>query len=511
MKKVIELIRVSTLGQADEDRAGVPSQRTVNKKTCDQQGLEIGRIFEIADVSGASVLLAPEIQELIRLLESGSFSGVVTREFSRLIRPESFADFALLQVFVDTKTVLYLPDGPVDFSNKTGRFMGTIRAAIAGMERAEILERVWNAKEEKRRRGELAQGSVVLGFGVDYEPGRGFFYKPEAQLVGEAARGFLAGKQSYAEIAKTLGVTPRGAHVILRNPIWTGVRVIDKKRDPSTAGKYVGVNGRQADRRKIDRSSDEIIRVPVNDRPILNEQEFEELQRLMNLKQEKHWRSQSDYNHRFTYNGFVTCLICGQPIQTAHQRRDYYVCKGRRTGQKCHKCQSKYMSRERLEDVLDGLFAFQLSSRSFLGKCVSELLKRSTENDSTLECQRLNSEPNGFRRKRERVLDIFEDGVIDKAEMVKRLRPIDEGIRVASVALSRNEKGPGIDLEKLVAEFAPLVDWEFWTRDQKRQVLATLTPNIRVADYKVESLGLNSSLFSNEDTRTGRDSWRLPA
>jgi hypothetical protein len=169
------------------------------------------------------------------------------------------------------------------------------------------------------------------------------------------------------------------------------------------------------------------------------------------------------------------------------------------------------MSRERLEDVLDGLFAFQLSSRSFLGKCVSELLKRSTENDSTLECQRLNSEPNGFRRKRERVLDIFEDGVIDKAEMVKRLRPIDEGIRVASVALSRNEKGPGIDLEKLVAEFAPLVDWEFWTRDQKRQVLATLTPNIRVADYKVESLGLNSSLFSNEDTRTGRDSWRLPA
>jgi site-specific DNA recombinase len=510
MKKVIELIRVSTLAQANDDRAGVPSQRTINKKTVERQGLEIGPTLEFADVSGASVLLAPEIQELIRLLESGSFSGVVAREFSRLIRPESFADFALLQVFVDTKTVLYLPDGPVDFSNKTGRFMGTIRAAIAGMERSEILERVWSAKEEKRRRGELAQSSIVLGFGVDYEPGRGFYYKPEAQLVGEAARKFLAGNQNYAEIAKTLGVTPRGAHVILRNPIWTGVRVIDKKRDPSAAGKYVGVNGRQADRRKIDRSSDEIIRVPVNDKPILSNQEFEELQRLMDLKQEKHWRSQSDYNHRFTYNGFVTCFICGQPIQTAHQRRDYYVCKGRRTGPKCHRCQSKYMSRERLEEVLDGLFSVRLSSRFFLEKCVSELLQRSTENDSTAECQRLNSELNGFRRKRERVLDIFEDGVIGKAEMVKRLRPIDEGIRVASVELSRNEKGPGIDLEKLVAAFAPLVEWEFWTRDQKRQLLTTLTPDIRVADYKVESLGLNSSFFSNEDTRTGRDSRRRP-
>jgi site-specific DNA recombinase len=511
MKKVIELIRVSTLGQADDDRAGVPSQGTVNKKTCEQQGLEIGRTLEIADVSGASVLLAPEIQELIRLLQSGSFSGVVAREFSRLIRPESFADFALLQVFVDTKTALYLPDGPVDFGNKTGRFMGTIRAAIAGMERAEILERVWSAKEEKRKRGELAQSSIVLPFGVGYDPGQGFFYKPEATLVREAAMQFLAGNQSYVEIARMLGVTPRGAHLILRNPIWTGFRVINQKRDPSPAGKYVGINGRQADRRKVNRPKEEVINIQVIDKPVLTEEEFLRLQEIMDLKQEKHWRSQSDYTHRFTYSGFLTCLICGAPIQTANQRRDYYVCKGRRSGQKCQKCQSKYMSRERLEEVLDGLFAYQLTSRSFLQKCVSDLLQRATENESTVERQRLNSEVDGLRRKRERVVDIFQDGVIDKAEMVKRLGPIDEGIRVASIALSRNERGPGIDLEKLIAAFAPLVEWEFWTRDQKRQVLSTLTPEIRVADYKVESLGLNSSLFSNEDTRTDTGSWPRPA
>jgi transcriptional regulator NrdR family protein len=278
------------------------------------------------------------------------------------------------------------------------------------------------------------------------------------------------------------------------------VRVIDKRRDPSTAGKYVGVNGRQADRRKVDRSPNEIIRIRVIDKPILSEQEFEGLQRLMNLKQEKHWRSQSDYSHRFIYNGFVTCSICDEPIQTAFQRRDYYVCRARRT---CRKCGAKYMSRERLERVLDGLFAYQLSSRQFLEKCIGELLRRSTENDSTVECQRLNSEVNRLRRKRERLVDICADGVIDKPELVKRLGPIDEGIRVASVALSRNEKGPGIDLEKLVAAVAPLVEWEFWTRDQKRQILATLTPDIRVANYKVESLGLNPSLFSNKDTRTG--------
>jgi DNA invertase Pin-like site-specific DNA recombinase len=174
MKKVIQLIRVSTEGQAASDRASIPAQRAVNQRTCAQYGLEIVRSIELADVSGACVLLAPEIQELIRLMQSPDIVGVVAREFSRLMRPENFEDFALLQVFADTKTVLYLPEGPLDLSNKTGRLMGTIRAAIAGMERTEILERVWTAKEEKRRRGELAQSKIVLPWGVGYQGGLSF-------------------------------------------------------------------------------------------------------------------------------------------------------------------------------------------------------------------------------------------------------------------------------------------------------------------------------------------------
>ena len=134
-KKVIELIRVSTKGQAAEDRAGVPAQGAANRRTAQQYGLEIVRTIEMADVSGAAVLIAPEMKELLRLMESPQIHGVVAKEFSRLMRPENFTDYALLQVFVDTRTVLYLPDGPIDMSSKAGRLMGPIRAAIAGLER----------------------------------------------------------------------------------------------------------------------------------------------------------------------------------------------------------------------------------------------------------------------------------------------------------------------------------------------------------------------------------------
>jgi DNA invertase Pin-like site-specific DNA recombinase len=188
-KRVIELIRVSTEGQAADDRASIPAQRTVNRRTCAQYGLEIVKSIAFADVSGASVLLAPEMQQLLAAMQEPGIAGVVAREFSRLMRPENFSDYALLQAFVDTQTVLYLPEGPLDLTTKTGRLMGTIRAAIAGLERAEILERVWSAKEEKRRRGELGQSKIVLPYGVGYETGRGFYYRPRPSESGRHSDG----------------------------------------------------------------------------------------------------------------------------------------------------------------------------------------------------------------------------------------------------------------------------------------------------------------------------------
>jgi DNA invertase Pin-like site-specific DNA recombinase len=508
MKKVIELIRVSTEEQAADDRASIPAQRSVNRRTCSQYGLQIVRSFEISDVSGASVLLAPEIQKLLAAMQDPSIDGVVAREFSRLMRPENFTDYALLQVFVDTQTVLYLPEGPIDLTTKTGRLMGTIRAAIAGLERAEILERIWSAKEEKRRCGELGQSNIVLGYGVGHEEGRGFYYKPEAELVREAFRRFLAGNHSYSQLAKFVGVTPRGMHIIMRNPIWTGWRVIDKKRDMSPAGRYQKANGRQADRRKIPRSPEEIIRVRVIDDPLISEQDFQEVQIIMDLKQSKHWRSAGQIERRFTYNGFLTCSECGAVIHTAFARRDYYACKGRRTA---HSCRTKYMRREKLELLLDTMFTGRLTDPNFLENCLYEMEHRNDSSDSAASIRRLNAEIAALRAKRSRVIDGFIDGVIGQDERDRRLVATDREIQAAENALLRETPSNPLDVATLIDEFAPLVDWEYWPKEQKRLVLATMIPDIRVADYKVESLGLNPALFSNENTRMGTGSLLLRA
>jgi site-specific DNA recombinase len=508
MKKVLELIRVSTEAQAAGDRASIPAQRAVNRRTCVQYGLEIAKSIEISDVSGASVLLAPEIQLLLTLMESPNIDGVVTREFSRLMRPENFADYALLQAFVDSKTVLYLPEGPIDLTSKIGRLMGTIRAAFAGLERIEILERVWAAKEQKRQRGELAQSAIVLPWGVGYDKGRGFYYKPEAERVAEAFRRFLAGDQNYAKLAEPLGVTPRGMHLILRNPIWTGWRVIDKKRDTTAAGRYPARNGRQSDRRKVLRAPEEVIRVKVIDQPLVSEADFHTVQRVMDLKQSKHWRSQSDYEHRFVYNGFLVCSRCKEVVHTALARRDYYVCRGRRTA---HTCGTKYMAKERLEATLDQLFAAQLTSPAFLERCIAELQQRSENHDAALRLQRLKVDLENLRARRERTVDSYVEGAISRQDRDYRLISIDRDIRAYEHKLREEQPASTPDRATLVEAFSVLAQWEFWSREQKRTVLATLVPEIRVADYQLESLGLNPGIFSNQNTRSGMDSWLPPA
>lgn len=508
MKKVIELIRVSTERQAASDRASIPAQRTVNRQTCRQYGLQIVRTIEFADVSGASVRSAPEIQELMRLIQSPDIEGVVAREFSRLMRPENLEDFGVLQAFGNFEIILYLPDGPIDFNNKSGRVFGVLRAAMAGAERTENLERIWTAKEEKRRRGELGQSSIVLPFGVGYDEEKKFYYKPEAELVRDAFRQFLAGVQSYAELAKIVGVKPRTMHNILRNPIWTGFRVIDKKRDLSPAGRYLGKNGRQADRRKIVRTPEEVIRVRVIDEPLVRQDDFDAVQRVMDLKQKKHWRSRTSYEHRFIYNGFVTCSACGEIIHTVWARRDYYACKGRRIE---HKCKSKYMIREKLEAVLDGLFSKQLTDVSFLEGCVDQMSSSAERSESGSKAARLAVEVEQLRRKRARVVNAFIEGLIEPPERDKRLALIDGSLKAAETSLAAGNATASLDAAALIAAFAPLSEWEFWSREQKRLVLSTLVPDIRVADYEVESVGLDLALLSNEDTRTDRDSWPRPA
>ncbi|MDQ3917898.1 MAG: recombinase family protein [Acidobacteriota bacterium] len=480
MKQVIELIRVSTEEQAADDRASIPAQRAINRRTAQMFSLEIVRSIELTDVSGTAVLRTPEMQELLKLIESPSIHGVVAREFSRLMRPENYSDYALLQAFVDTNTLLYLPDGAIDFRSKMGRVVGTMQAVFAGVQRLEFLENIWNAKEEKRRKGGFAQSRVCLPYGVGFDERTGWHYTAKAERVREAFRRLLAGNSSYTELADFLGVSIPGFRVIMRNPIYAGWRVIDKRRDPLR--RTYKPDGRQADRPKVARAPEDVISLKVIDEPLISESDFARAQRIMDSDRARNSRTRNFGEHRHAYNGFLRCASCGDLVYTHHRRVDYYVCKSRKLEKSCP---TSYMRRDVVDPALDTLFARRLSDERFLRDIAGEFLSRGDKKPARSgfagETQRLES-------RRSRVLEAFFDGAITPVERDARLAKIDEELTAVRGIPVREDDRP--DLKSLSAVFRVFRRFDLLPRDKKRAILRAAVPEIRVANYKVEGVSL---------------------
>jgi DNA invertase Pin-like site-specific DNA recombinase len=520
-KKVIELIRVSTESQAAVDRGGIPAQQAANHRTAIQYGLDIVQTIKLTDVSGAAVLRAPEIQELMRSIESPEIHGVVAREFSRLMRPENFADFALLQAFADTATILYLPEGPIDFASKSGRLFGTLRAAMAGLERTEILERVWAAKEAKRKAGKHSQSRITLPYGVGYEAkANRWYFTDEAEKVREAFRMFLIGVTSYVELGQKVGIKPFNLRNILRNPIYTGWRVYNQRRDPSSKGIRVSRDGRQADRRKIQRAPDEIIRVEVLE-PLLSEKDFTRVQELMDIKKANHWRARTDYERRFIYSGFLKCGACGNLIYThVHKPNDWYVCKSRTTTARrlretkgLETCTNPYMRRERLEACIDSLLSERLMDKHFLERLVADFIERSASTSSAGELVRLQRAREQLQEKRKRILEAYFDNLIDRTERNQRLASVDADVKLYEEMLLRCQpETRTVSVQALAEALGPFYEWGFLSRSDKRQLLQTAVPEIHVANHRVTGLSLMAQQpHRDEVIRTGTDSWPPPA
>jgi DNA invertase Pin-like site-specific DNA recombinase len=517
MKRAIELIRVSTEGQAAEDRAGIPAQRDANRRTATTYGLTIVKSIEIVDVSGAAVLRSPQMQELLRLMESPDIHGVVTKEFSRLMRPEKFTDYALLQQFIDTGTVLYLPDGPIDLASKSGRLLGTIRAALAGLERREILERMNDAKESMRRAGKHAGGDSSLPFGVAYSPKAGWSYNADAEKVRSAFRLFLAGETSYTVLSQKLNLPRTNIRFILENPMYTGWRVYREKRDQSAAGYVGGPCGQQGYRRKIRRSSDEVIRVKVLD-GLVTEENFNRVQQIIELKKQKHWRSYAEPPNRYTYNGFLTCGDCASLLYTHTSKNEFYVCKSRNTREariRAHRglmpCSNRYMLRRKLEPKLDFLLGEKLREPDFLSRVVDDFNEKAQRSQTTATVERAGIERKlaALDAKRNRVLEAFFDGAIDKAERDSRIAQLDAEVSAFQKILldsvpAHTETTSEAEIEQALEPFA---EWEFLEREDKRALLAALCPEISVEQYVIKSLKINlPAAGCNEDNQL-RTAW----
>lgn len=467
---VVELIRVSSLAQALEDRAGIPAQRAANVQTCGRFGLRVIETIEVVE-SGATVAKSTQMARVLDLIGQGRAHGVVLAAYDRLFRPDRWEDLAILQVFMDARAQIYVPAGPIDLQTETGYVQATVGNLLAGLERRRIRERTMRARDELRRQGKLASGTPP--FGLAYSKKGGWSYTPEIEQVRELFQLYLSGQERrQTALAKRLGFHYSHVRKMLEHPIYSGWLVWNLRG--------------------------ETVRIPLGLPPVVSEEDFSEVQRILLTRGERISLGRKGNPKLFLYRGMLFCP-CGQTLYGMASRSHgkpmfFYGCASMRKRDLTKCPDARYMASHLLEPGLDRVVQEHLGSAEFIIAAVQAY------NDSLAAEWRqapASSEANTRRideleRRRGRILDTFYDGKISRAERDKLVEPLDVQLHALRSYQFAPPPAPSeLNAGDVLGILSVFAEWSYLERDDKRRILEALAPAFVVNHYTVEGVHLH--------------------
>jgi len=477
-RKTIALLRVSTEAQAGPDRGGLSSQRRACEQIATANSLEIVEEVTLEGVSGASVLSDPRFSALLQRLQDPAIDGVIVAELSRLMRPERFSDYEILEAFRSSGKKLFTAEGVRDVREFGGRLLSVLQAELAAYERQQIKERTRRGREEKRRQGKRAEGLVGMPRGVRFDPGTGewSYTYPEADRVRRAFDLWLEseGTLPFAEIGRRVGLSSGSWAIrnVLGQPLYKGVYRVDRR----------WVNGKPEPRQPH-----EIYEKRVLDPPLVSTHEWDRAQKLLEARGPKRPPRRDPDAHDGTYSGFLECADCGSHLWMHPASRRVtssgatsvqaaaYTCPG--TPSK--KCRTGFNSHRLADPRIDSALEARLGSRGTLRRLIDESLAEA-ETVAKADCGAMTRRLTELENSKTRAKDAYMEGAFDLPELKKRLALLDAEI-AAVQQLQESQEEP---IEVSPAIVRDLVDvfssWRDLGRDEKRSLLRAFRIRIRV-------------------------------
>lgn len=283
-------------------------------------------------VSGAS-LDRPGLARVRELVRSRQVDVVLCYAVDRLSRDQNhigilFDEAKSMGVRLEFVTENF-EDTPV------GRFILSVGAFVAEMEREKILERTTRGKTARARSGRIPQatGKGIYGYVYDAETGKRRVHPEQAPVVARIFETFAAGS-SVSGIARELTEELIPAHGggqwhpltvrrILLNETYTGRTVyrrtkVRQVRDPLTGKKRRVVK---------ERDQSEWIEVPDATPGIVPSELFTRVQGLLNAPERK---LRGRPSQEYVLSSRTRCAKCGSPVvgQTLQKGRySYYRCR----------------------------------------------------------------------------------------------------------------------------------------------------------------------------------------
>ncbi|MED0678563.1 recombinase family protein [Aneurinibacillus thermoaerophilus] len=454
--KVAIYIRVSTEDQAE--RGTIENQIEFATKYCDLHQLEIVDWYKDDGISGTVPLeLREEGKRMLEDSKEKKFDLLLVYKLDRLGRSARIILNAVHELESYGIKIKSMTE-PFDTSDPSGRFLLTILAGVADLERSTILERLWYGANRAAREGKWVGGIVPYGFFVNDE---GYLEINEEPLPGcdlseaDVVRKifYLTTERNYttgqiADHLNALGVPPSYAKDNRK------VSVAGKRKE-KTAGIWrasrIGAMLKNETYRGIHRygkRSKKTREVITREVPaIISEEQWEKAQRVL-----KSHQIETKNNTRLLnlLKGLVICGECGKKYYLQYfnnsRRPDsqptyYYICIGKtkeyvRANKRC--C-SKNVPREWLEQVV---WQDILSFAQHPGNVLKEI-KPNTEQQRTNH-EEMKKERSQIERailekgkEKQSILDLFRKKFIFATDVEIQLQKIDDETKVLQEELNR--------------------------------------------------------------------------
>jgi site-specific DNA recombinase len=177
-KRAILYARVSTKGQAEEDRYSIPQQLHALREFCQREGYEI--VEEVTDpgYSGAS-LERPGMDRVRSLVAAGGVAVVLAQDRDRFSREPVYHQLLKWELEEHGTKIKALNDRGDD--SPEGQLTDGILDQLARYERAKVALRTHRGKVQKARQGKILAGGSS-NFGFQYNDARDGYVVDEAEM-----------------------------------------------------------------------------------------------------------------------------------------------------------------------------------------------------------------------------------------------------------------------------------------------------------------------------------------
>lgn len=460
--------RVSTAEQAENGHS-IDEQTERMKKYCEAMGWKNIRVYTDAGYSGGNTD-RPALQKLIRDVEAGKVERVLVYKLDRLSRSQLDTLYLIEKVFLAHGCEFVSMTENFDTGTPFGRAMVGILAVFAQLEREQIKERMHIGKEARAKQGKF-HGSAQVPIGYDYIDGELVTNEFEKAQIIQIFEDYAAGINP-----PTIANRLNDAGLYQKNGKWLSYTV----RQILSRKTYLGYTYFGGEWYKGTHEA------------FISEDLFNRVQAIRQRRADDHNEHNRRSGKAVSYlGGFLYCAKCGAKYNRFHyygkngKKYPIYKCISRAQKSKEYNkdphCRNKVWKEGELDALIFGEIRKLAIDPAYFDAVVSD-------NEDT-RADTMTAKIADIDAKVSRLMDLYTEGEIPKAELSDRIRSLHEqrdklAESLAIIQKEQNKKTTVADALPLVRGFGDVLDRGSF--DEIRATLGALIEKIMLDDESVK-------------------------